>query len=154
MKEENLKPFLRLFERLGLPGSSAMQIATALQQAMRGKSQAAPLMPRTVGQLGWLGVDPRIIARIEPYVSLLPERTLVNINTASAEVIWASTEDLDWARANQLVQLRDASPFKSLSAAAAAIGLTGVFNSATHWFAWRRRAISKPVAAFASGTTS
>ena len=35
----------------------------------------------------WLGVDPRIIARIEPYVSLLPERTMVNLNTASAEVI-------------------------------------------------------------------
>ena len=132
VKEENLKPFLRLFERLGLPGSSVMQIATAMQQAMRGKSQTAALMPRTVGQLGWLGVDPRLIARIEPYVSLLPERTTVNLNTASAEVIWASTEDLDWARANQLVQLRDASPFKSLNAAAAAIGLSGVFNSAAH----------------------
>lgn len=135
VKEEDLRPFQRLFERLGLPGSSVMQIATALQQAMRGKSQTAALMPRTVGQLGWLGwlgVDPRLIARIEPYVSLLPERTTVNLNTASAEVIWASTDDLDWARANQLVQLRDASPFKSLNAAAAAIGLSGVFNSATH----------------------
>ena len=30
------------------------------------------------------------------------------------------------------MQLRDASPFKSLNAAAAAIGLSGVFNSAAH----------------------
>lgn len=132
VKEENLKPFLRLFERLGLPSSAAMQIATALQQASRGSAQAAPLMPRTVGQLGWLGVDPRIMARIEPYVTLLPQRTTVNINTASAEVIWASAQDLDWSRANQLVQLRNASPFKSLSTAAAAIGAANVFNSGKH----------------------
>jgi general secretion pathway protein K len=117
VKEENLKPFQRLFERLGLPGSSVMQIATALQQAMRGKSQTAALMPRTVGQLGWLGVDPRIIARIEPY-SLLPERTMVNLNTASAEVIWASTDDLDWARANQGAVARRLA-FQVLNAAAA-----------------------------------
>lgn len=130
--EENLQPFMRLFERLGLPSSTAMQIATALQQASHNNAQTAPLMPRTVEQLGWLGIDAVTIARIGPYVTLLPQRTPVNINTASAEVIWASTKDLDWARANQLVQLRNASPFKSLSAAAKAIGMSSNFESSTH----------------------
>ena len=132
ISEESLQPFMRLFERLGLPGSAVMQIATALQQALLNKSQSAPLMPRTVGQLGWLGVDARTIARLEPHVTLLPQRTTVNINTASAEVIWASVPDLDWARANQLVQLRNTSPFKSLSAAGTAIGMASAFNSSSH----------------------
>ncbi|MEG0937131.1 MAG: type II secretion system minor pseudopilin GspK [Comamonas sp.] len=132
ISEENLQPFMRLFERLGLPGSAAIQIATALQQASLSRSQTAPLMPRTVGQLGWLGVDARTIARLEPHVTLLPQRTTVNINTASAEVIWASIPDLDWARANQLVQLRNTSPFKSLSAAGTAIGMASAFNSSSH----------------------
>ena len=132
ISEENLQTFMRLFERLGLPGSAAMQIATALQQASLNRSQAAPLMPRTVGQLGWIGVDARTIARLEPHVTLLPQRTTVNINTASAEVIWASVPDLDWARANQLVQLRNTSPFKSLSAAGTAIGMASAFNSSSH----------------------
>ena len=132
ISEENLQTFMRLFERLGLPGSAAMQIATALQQASLNRSQTAPLMPRTVGQLGWLGVDARTIARLEPHVTLLPQRTTVNINTASAEVIWASVPDLDWARANQLVQLRNTSPFKSLSAAGTAIGMASAFNSSSH----------------------
>lgn len=132
ISEEDLTSVMRLFERLGVPSSSATQIATAMQQASRGNAQNASLMPRTVAQLTWLGIDARLIARIEPYVTLLPQRTPVNLNTASAEVIWATTEDLDWSRANQLVQLRNASPFKSLNAAASAIGASGLFKSGRH----------------------
>lgn len=130
--EETLLPFTRLFERLGLPISAVTQMAKAFQQASLSNAPTAPLMPRTVDQLGWLGVDPRIIERIKPYVTLLPQRTTINLNTASAEVIWASTPDLDWARANQLVQLRNESPLKSLSAAAQAIGMANAFNSSSH----------------------
>ncbi|MFD2752588.1 type II secretion system minor pseudopilin GspK [Comamonas terrae] len=129
--EETLRPFVRLFSRLGLPSSAVLQIANGLQQA-QGKSPDAPLMPRTVAQLAWLGISPQLIARIEPYVSLLPERTPVNLNTASAEVLWASSEDLDWSAANQLVQQRNTAPFKSLDAAARALGRTGLFNSNQH----------------------
>lgn len=132
ISEEDVAIFMRLFERLSVPPSAAMQIATAMQQASRSNAQNASLMPRTVAQLTWLGIDARLIARIEPYVTLLPQRTPVNLNTASAEVIWATTEDLDWSRANQLVQLRNASPFKSLNAAASAIGASGLFKSGRH----------------------
>jgi len=130
--EEELKPFIRLFARLGLPASAVQQIATALQQAARGKAQDAALMPRTVRQLVWLGLDPRLVARIEPYVTLLPERTAVNINTASAEVLYASAPKLDWSSAGQLVQLRDATPFKTLQAAAKALGIADAFEGSSH----------------------
>ena len=129
---ESLKPFTRLFDRLNLPASAAMQLANGLQQAARGTAQNAPLMPRTVRQLVWLGVDPQLIARIEPYVCLLPEATQININTASAEVLWASIPDLDWAKANQLVQLRSATPFKTLGAASQALELSIIIPSSTH----------------------
>lgn len=129
--DETLKPFLRLFGRLGLPSGAVLQIANGLQQA-QGKTPDAPLMPRTVAQLTWLGIAPQLIARIEPYVTLLPQRTAVNINTASAEVLWASTENLDWAGANQIVQQRASTPFKSLDAAAKALGRPNIFSSDQH----------------------
>lgn len=132
VKPEDLQPFVRLFDRLGLPGSAATQIASALQQAARGTAQNAPLMPRTVRQLSWLGIDPRIISRIDPYVTLLPERTQININTASAEVLYASDEGLDWASASQLVQLRDSTPFKSVAAARTALGRSNAFSGDAH----------------------
>ena len=129
---DDVLAFSRLFERLSVPGSLAQQIATGLQQAANSKATSAPLMPRTVRQLNWLGIDPIVLARIEPYVTLLPERTPVNLNTASAEVIWASTTELDWASASQLVQIRDSTPFKSLADAAKAVGKTGIFGSSTY----------------------
>ena len=129
---ESIKPFVRLFDRLGLPASTATQIANGLQQAARGTAQNAPLMPRTVRQLAWQGIDPQLLARIEPYVTLLPEPTLVNINTASAEVLYASDENLDWASASQLVQLRDSTPFKTVAAARSALGRSDVLEKNAH----------------------
>ena len=130
---ENLQPFMRLFQRLGLPTSAVMPIALAMQQASnKARSDNAPLMLRSVRQLTWLGVDPRLVARIEPFVTLLPEVTPVNINTASAEVIWANAEDMDWSSASQLVQLRDATPFKTVAAAANALNLANVFSPAKY----------------------
>ena len=130
--EDDVLAFARLFERLAVPGSLAVQIATGLQQAANSKAASAPLMPRTVRQFTWLGIDPIVLARIEPYVSLLPERTTINLNTASAEVIWASNTDLDWASASQLVQVRDSTPFKSIADAAKAAGNASAFGSSTY----------------------
>lgn len=141
---DKLKPFLRLFERLGLPRNNVLQMASALRSAA-GQSAGSntPLMPRTVRQLGWLGVDPRLIARLEPFLTLLPEVTSINLNTASPEVIWAAEENLDWSAANQLVQLRSSNPFKSPSDAAKSLGRSNLFTtgfgSTTEYFEARGR---------------
>ena len=50
----------------------------------------ASLMPQSVAQLAWLGLDADTVRRLAPYVVLLPVRTPVNLNTASREVIAAS----------------------------------------------------------------
>lgn len=108
--------FERLFERLGLPLDTLRQIMIDLRQAESAGSNelsTAPLMPRTLVQLGWLGIDSETIARLEPHVTLLPTPTPINVNTASAEVIWASIEGLDWAQAKQFVQSRESSPLRN-----------------------------------------
>jgi general secretion pathway protein K len=71
-------------------------------------------LPRSIGQLTWLGLDPQTVRGLEPYVVLLPKPTSVNVNTAAREVLVAGIKGLDLATAERLVQVRSRTPFKSL----------------------------------------
>jgi general secretion pathway protein K len=71
-----------------------------------------PLRPKRISQLTWLGVDAQALQRLEPHIVLLPERTKVNINTASREVIAAVVPGLNVGDAERLVQHRQRTPFK------------------------------------------
>ncbi|MDR0225602.1 MAG: type II secretion system minor pseudopilin GspK [Burkholderiaceae bacterium] len=125
---KTLVPLTRLLGRLGLPPTYAPQIALALRNAAKQGEGNQPLMPRTLRQLGWLGLPHEMATRLEPYVTLLPAFTPVNLNTASAEVLWASAEDLSWAQANQLVQLRAASPLRTVADATRLLGLPSALS--------------------------
>jgi general secretion pathway protein K len=82
----------------------------------QGRAQA-PLIPQTLDDLLWLGLDAGTLEKLRPYVTLLPEAgTLVNVNTAPKEVIAAMVENLDLARAARLVQARQRKPFKAMPA--------------------------------------
>ena len=72
-------------------------------------------MPRSVRQLGWLGIDPESLRLLEPYVVLLPEKAWVNVNTASREVLAAAIKGLDLATAERIVQARQRTPLKSIA---------------------------------------
>jgi general secretion pathway protein K len=72
---------------------------------------SAPLLPKTVAQLVWLGVDPDSVRALTPYVALLPTPTKVNANTAPREVLVAAIGGLDLASAERLVQVRQQTPF-------------------------------------------
>lgn len=74
-----------------------------------------PLMPQHTAQLVWLGLSPSTAAALEPYVTVLPTTTKLNLNTASAEAIYASVPKLDLAGAKRLVERRARSYFKSLA---------------------------------------
>ena len=71
-------------------------------------------MPRELSQLVWLGLSPPTVAALEPYVTILPVSTPLNINTASAEVLAASIPGLDLASAKRLVVQRTARFFATL----------------------------------------
>ena len=75
-------------------------------------------------QLVWLGLSPGSIVQLRPYVTVLPEFTKVNLNTAPAVVLRAVVSDLDMAGAQQLVQKRDNKPWDTLDEFNSAAGLT------------------------------
>jgi len=133
--------FTKLFNILGLPASELSVMTSSLLRALAtgtdasggGDSGAAPLMPQEVSQLVWLGLSPSTAAALEPYVTILPIRTPLNINTASAEAISASLPSLSISDARQLVEKRTRSFFKQIADANAALPNVGTqFNAAQH----------------------
>jgi general secretion pathway protein K len=61
------------------------------------------------------GFDPGVRARLAPFITALPGRTTVNVNTASPEVLAAVVEGLDLDAARLLVARRQRSYFHSNS---------------------------------------
>jgi general secretion pathway protein K len=127
VSEPGLKAFQRLFQQLGLPETELTQMAENLRQASGigagdADTSQAPLVPQDVTQLGWLGLSPTTLSALEPYVAVLPARTPVNLNTASAQVIQAAVEGLELADAQELVAARETRPFRTLADAAKVLG--------------------------------
>lgn len=137
-----LEALARLCEMAAVPPESAQRIAAGLRAALRaersgdegndgkdgaGKDDgdggvaddsagAAPLLPQSLEQLAWLGLDAAAVQRLRPYVELLPKPTPLNINTASAEVLAGVIPGLDLASAKRLAERR---PYKALADAGA-----------------------------------
>jgi general secretion pathway protein K len=118
----DLESFIRLFDLLQLPSSQLEQLAENLRLASAPGGGERPLVPQDVDQLVWLGLTPQTIAALRPYVTVLPARTVVNLNTASAEVIYAAVPTLSMAQAQQLVSAREQSPFRTSTDAASVVG--------------------------------
>lgn len=126
LSEVDMRSFARLYEQLGLPGSELTAAANELRATMAlAMSDPMPsrtaLMPRKFAQLGWLGISRSSLAALEPYVTVLPSRSTLNINTASAQAISASVENMDMAQARQITNARDREPFKTLADVSAVV---------------------------------
>ena len=124
----------RLFESIGVAADLAARLATGLSDALsrpgsEGRSATPPLLPQTVAQLSWLGVDTDTLRRMAPVVVILPARTPINLNTASREVIAASVDGMDLGTAGRLVQSRERAPFKALSEAQSLIPSSLTLNA-------------------------
>lgn len=142
ISEPAMASFGRLFELLGLPAQQLNALASQLLEASQSASQAltprTPLMPQQVDQLVWLGLTRDTLAVLGPHITLLPMRTPVNLNTASAEVLYASTPGLEMADAQRLVAARERSHFRTLAEASQKIsGPAGQFNEGQHAVASR-----------------
>ena len=147
-----LARFAALFERLQLPLDELQNLARQLQAALQGAMQAkarsptdntipataqtsgdTPLMPQQTEQLVWLGLSPRTLAVLREHITVLPEATPVNLNTASAEVLAASVPGLGLASARQAIEQRQRGHWASLSAAQEALGPAGrLLNEKQH----------------------
>ncbi|WP_280154278.1 type II secretion system minor pseudopilin GspK [Piscinibacter sp. XHJ-5] len=114
-----LEGLKRLFQAINVAPDLAVTIAEGLRGALappdsNNKSANAPLMPQSIEQLAWLGIDAESVQKMEAYVVLLPERTAVNVNTAPKEVLVAAIDNLDLGTAERMVQTRQRQPFKTL----------------------------------------
>jgi general secretion pathway protein K len=120
VSEPDLAAFTRLYEQLDLP---LPELNAAVDELLSTTELAAndpmpsrtALKPRKLAHLGWLGIGPGSLAALEPHVAVLPERTTLNINTASPQALVASMPLLDMAQAQRLVTERERSPFKTLA---------------------------------------
>jgi general secretion pathway protein K len=136
MNEPMQLALVRLFNVLDLPRAELERLAAAwraaaqsarlsnpaMGQASQGTASGASLLPQQVSQLQWLGLSADTVQRLSPYVTILPEVTPVNLNTASAEVIYATVPGLDLAAAQQFVQQRTRSHLSNLTDASKALG--------------------------------
>ncbi len=118
------------------PATQGASAATGPVAAAPGGSEVnplTPLMPQRVDQLVWLGIPRETLAALAPYITLLPQRTTVNLNTASAEVIYASTTGLGLADAQRLVAARERKPFTTVAEASQQLGgVEGRFSDSQH----------------------
>ena len=124
ISEPDLETLARLCQTVGVGADVASRIAQGMLQASATPlTGAAPLMPETVAQLTWFGVDPAAVAALQPYVVLLPTDTKpkLNVNTASKEAL-AAVMGGDSSRAERLVQIRQRTPLKTLEEVDAQLG--------------------------------
>lgn len=124
LSEPDVLAFTHLFELLGLDTNELDTLAEQLRLALAPATEAAkepaaavPLLPRRVEQLRWLGLSDASLAALSPYITILPSRTPLNLNTASAESLAASIPGLDLTDARSMVAGRDRAPFRALGAA-------------------------------------
>lgn len=143
VSEPALRAFGKLFELAGVPSDQLATLVGNLRAARDTRADNrsagdAPLLPQRVEQLGWLGLSAMSIQALKPYITILPVATPVNLNTASAEVIYASFPNLDLSDARRLVARRERTPYRSLNDAVQAVGaISGQTNDTQHAVATR-----------------
>ncbi|NJM43957.1 MAG: type II secretion system minor pseudopilin GspK [Brachymonas sp.] len=138
-----LAQFAKLFDLLNLNPAELQNLAENLRFASdispdnRSSAQAA-LLPQRLDQLSLLGLSPLSLQRLSPFIVWLPSRTPVNINTASAEVLYASVPGIELADAQKLMTERSRQHFKSLADVSPLLPeLAGQFNEGQHSVASR-----------------
>lgn len=119
LHEPSRQAWARLFKHLNLPEAELDGLTQRLLLASSASVSAtpdpkAPLWPNAVADLAWLGLSAASLQAITPFVTLLPVRTPVNLNTAAPEVLLASVQGLALAEARQLVQSRALNPLVTL----------------------------------------
>ena len=122
------RAFARLFELLNLPANELATMTDTLLRAQVARPGPGapistpglgdvPLLPADTDQLAWAGLSPSTLAALRPFITVLPVRTPVNLNTASAEVIYACVSAFDRANAQALVRARNITHLATLAEA-------------------------------------
>jgi general secretion pathway protein K len=133
----------------GAAGPIAQRVLASLP-APNGREQAAIGIASIDDLLGLGGVSPAVVERLRPFVTVLPQPTAINANTAPAVVLAARFENLSLADAQRLAASRDRAYFRDradvlnrlgelrLSASEQEIGVSTRFFSVDGIVSYRR----------------
>ena len=61
------------------------------------------------------GIEPEVFEKLRPFVTLLPDATAINVNTAPIEVLMSLGPALDRATATMIVETRKVRPFRNIA---------------------------------------
>ncbi len=109
VQPQQLAVLQRLMEGLAMPAALAVKVAQRVAQSQAGPQheQLAPGLRTMDDLVGIEGMSPDMIAVLSAYVTVLPQKTPINVNTASAEVLSACIPGLDLPQARDLTNQRD-----------------------------------------------
>ena len=120
-----LRVFEKLFELVQVPPEQLSVLSFQLLQAQAALGApntggdaalaSVPLLPQHITQLVWLGLSPQTLQALAPHITLLPARSPINLNSASAEVLQAVLPDFSAADARALIAQRQRKPLQSVS---------------------------------------
>jgi general secretion pathway protein K len=128
---QQLEIFKRLLNNLQLDQGLALRIANFVAAGLPAtmdegndptkQTQATPVTGAPVkilqveDLLSVRGVTPAIVERLRPFVTVLPEKTPVNVNTAPAEVLAALMANMSVSEANTLIVRRKQAAWRGLN---------------------------------------
>ena len=122
--------FIRLLVSLGTSAGDANRLAQAVADWVDGDTltrdgadelavYGVPFDNQPLLGVGALpripGFTPALVARLQPFVSALPQRLPLNVNTAPAEVLAAELPALGLATAQRVVAERERAPFRDVA---------------------------------------
>jgi general secretion pathway protein K len=139
---DDLRMFEQLFDILDLTQPELRQLALGLRDVLQAPSPAAPtasFVPQRVEQLEWLGLSEGSLQKLRPFIAWLPERSTVNLNTASAEVLSACATELPLVQAQRMVEARRLRHWRTLDDAHRDAGGKQVFAKGTNRLAFNSR---------------
>jgi len=114
LNEAELQALRRLLGSLRIDESFAERIGERTLAAVRASGiRPAPGLA-FADELLQVGLEPDALERLRPLVTVLPEPTALNVNTASAELLSARIAELPLVEARRVVSGRDRAPFKDL----------------------------------------
>jgi general secretion pathway protein K len=110
-----LEVLRRLLALLRIDGKFADLIAERAVGALRSRREAADLGRAYADELLQVGMEAEAAERLRPFVTVLPEPTPLNVNTAPPELLAARIANFEIVDAKRLVATRDRAHFKDLA---------------------------------------
>jgi general secretion pathway protein K len=130
--------FSRLCSAIGISSGLAQTLASAVKKDLEAKRQAGAIATFPYVLLSDLGkvedFDVDTLQKIEPYVTILPEKMPVNVNFATAEVLQASMDGMSSSDAAAVISARGSKHFAHYNDFVAALpeNLRGKANSSNY----------------------